>query len=98
MVFFFLLLFRVVIRVSVEGQPQFEILGPVSTGGSGGAGGALLSEENNSSVNTDGLNGAEQDWDSYQVTNERPPGLAEALRGRVGAKVPPREASAPVSS
>jgi hypothetical protein len=33
-------------------------------------------------MNTDGLNGAEQDWDSYQVTNE-------ALRGRVGAKVPP---------
>jgi hypothetical protein len=67
-------------------KPQFQILGPVSTGGSGGA--ALLSEENNSSVNTDGLNGAEQDWDSYQVTNERPPGLGEALRGRVGAKVP----------
>jgi hypothetical protein len=67
-------------------KPQFQILGPVSTGGSGG--GALLSEENNSSVNTDGLNGAEQDWDSYQVTNERPPGLGEALRGRVGAKVP----------
>jgi hypothetical protein len=70
-------------------KPQFQILGPVLTGGSGGAGGALLSEENNSSMNTDGLNGSEQDWDSYQVTNERPPGLAEALRGRVGSKVPP---------
>jgi hypothetical protein len=76
------------VREEVGGvvKPQFQILGPVSTGGSGG--GALLSEENNSSMNTDGLNGAEQDWDSYQVTNERPPGLAEALWGRVGAKVP----------
>jgi hypothetical protein len=77
---------KVVEEVGGVVKPQFQILGPVSTGGSGG--GALLSEENNSSVNTDALNGAEQDWDSYQVTNERPPGLGEALRGRVGAKVP----------